>query len=227
MILDLVFPKWCLVCQRIGCYLCYRCAQKLEYVEIDGCLYCDKVTVSGRTHERCQRKYGLDGCQAFLYYSPEVKRIVKELKYSQIRDAYHEIFWSLRSTIVAKIAFFRRNCPDMYIQPLPLHNRRLQARGFNQAEILSRSISQLTGIPLLDCLERVKDTPQQARQGSRWHRYLNIRHAFSVKNTAHMKGKSVLLFDDVITTGSTVKEACATLKKHGAAAVFALSLARD
>ena len=227
MILDLLFPKWCLVCGRIGTYLCLRCRMKLEYVHVDGCLYCDKVSLNGLTHERCQRKNGVDGIQSFLYYSSEMKQVMKGLKYGQVRDAYHEIFWSLSPTIVAKIAFLARFRPDVYILPLPLHNRRLQARGFNQADLLAHYISKVANIPVMNTLQRIKDTPQQARQGSRWLRYLNTRNAFSVSDVRSVQRKNIILFDDVITSGSTVKEAARVLKLAGAKAVFALSLLRD
>lgn len=227
MILDLLFPKWCLVCERVGSYLCYRCRTKLEYVSIDGCLYCDKITDHGMTHLNCQRKLGIDGIQSFLYYSEEMQKVMKELKYSQVRDAYQEIFWSLNPEIVSKIAVYGNYRPSVYIQPLPLHNRRLRDRGFNQAELFANYISHISNIPVIDALERVKDMPQQVRQGSRWQRFINSRNAFRVKKTAEMKGKTIVLFDDVITTGSTVKEACRTLKMAGATHVFALSLLRD
>lgn len=227
MILDLVFPKWCLVCNRIGCYLCNQCQKKLEYVFTDGCLYCDKISKYGVTHKTCKRKYGLDGCQSFLYYTREMKQVMKELKYHQVCDAYHEIFWSLNPEIVSKIAFFHQFLPDIYIQPIPLHNRRLKDRGFNQAEVLARFISQISRIPLINDVQRVKDIPQQARQKSKWLRYLNTRNAFNVTNPSAVKGKTIILFDDVITSGTTVKEVCRVLKIAGATHVFALSLLRD
>jgi ComF family protein len=179
------------------------------------------------THLNCQRKLGIDGIQSFLYYSEEMQKVMKELKYSQVRDAYQEIFWSLNPEIVSKIAVYGNYRPSVYIQPLPLHNRRLRDRGFNQAELFANYISHISNIPVIDALERVKDMPQQVRQGSRWQRFINSRNAFRVKKTAEMKGKTIVLFDDVITTGSTVKEACRTLKMAGATHVFALSLLRD
>lgn len=227
MILDLLFPKWCLVCKQIGSYLCQRCSYKLEYVKIDGCMYCDKISAYGVTHENCRRKHGLDGVQSFLYYSPEMKEIMKELKYNQVRDAYHEIFWSLDPGIVAKIAFYHRFLPDVYIQPLPLHNRRLKARGFNQAELFAMYISRVSGMPLINTVQRKKDNPQQARQKSKWLRYLNTNRAFEVTAPEVIQGKTIVIFDDVITSGTTVKEVARVLKKAGAKHVFALSLLRD
>lgn len=227
MILDLLFPKWCLVCKRIGCYLCQRCSRKLEYVKIDGCIYCDKISEYGTTHQNCKRKNGLDGVQSFLYYSPEMKEVMKELKYNQVRDAYHEIFWSLNPGIVSKIAFYHQFLPIVYIQPLPLHNRRLQDRGFNQAEVFAKYISQISNIPLINAIHRKKDNPQQARQRSKWYRYLNTHGSFEMTPSGDVEGKTVILFDDVITSGTTVKEAARVLKKAGAASVFALSLLRD
>jgi ComF family protein len=152
---------------------------------------------------------------------------MKELKYNQVRDAYHEIFWSLNPEIVSKVAFFHRFLPDVYIQPLPLHNRRLKDRGFNQAEVLAGYISRISGIPLISTIQRKKDNPQQARQKSKWLRYLNTHRAFEVISSSSIRGKTILLFDDVITSGTTVKEVARVLKKAGAEHVFALSLLRD
>jgi predicted amidophosphoribosyltransferase len=85
----------------------------------------------------------------------------------------------------------------------------------------------ISKIPLIHAIQRRKDNPQQARQKSKWLRYLNTHGAFEVIKPGVIQGKTILLFDDVITSGTTVKEVARVLKRAGADNVFALSLLRD
>lgn len=114
---------------------------------------------------------------------------------------------------------------DMLV-PVPLHPRRLIKRRFNQSALLARALSKYTGLPVeTDALLRHRHTPSQGGQ-SFVGRRRNVSGAFKVKDAARIKGQTVLLVDDVMTTGATL-EACAhTLKRAGAKQVDALVLSR-
>jgi competence protein ComFC len=112
------------------------------------------------------------------------------------------------------------------IIPVPLHPRRLRWRGFNQSVLLARQIGRAYNVPL-DCfaLYRKMDTPPQTQLPEE-ERRKNMRGAFALSGKTAVKGKCLLLVDDVYTSGATVNECSRVLKQGGARAVFVLTLAR-
>lgn len=112
------------------------------------------------------------------------------------------------------------------IMPVPLHSRRLMKRRFNQSALLARAISKQSGIALeTDSLLRKRHTPSQGRQ-SYVGRRRNVSGAFKISPKAQLRGKSVLLIDDVMTTGATLESCARTLKRAGAKRVDAIVLSR-
>lgn len=113
--------------------------------------------------------------------------------------------------------------------PVPLHRWRLWRRRYNQAAELARGLSRRTGIAVAsNLLERVKSTPSQGEMPSAEARRLNVRGAFRVPRDqrASVRGKTILLVDDVLTTGATASAAARALKRAGAARVYVVALAR-
>ncbi len=111
------------------------------------------------------------------------------------------------------------------IVPVPLHWRKQWHRGYNQAELLAREVSQRRRIPLLKALRRVKATVNQSGLTSAARRS-NIAGAFQPRAGIDLQGKRVLLIDDVFTTGATAGACARALKKAGAGNVALLTLAR-
>ncbi|MEA2005111.1 MAG: ComF family protein [Acidobacteriota bacterium] len=112
------------------------------------------------------------------------------------------------------------------IVPVPLHPKREKIRGFNQAQIVAKELAKYKGIELLEKkLIRVKNIPPQTSLEAS-ERKKNVRGAFAVKNGESLKGKIILLVDDVYTTGATIKECSLALKKAGAREVRAITLAQ-
>jgi ComF family protein len=110
------------------------------------------------------------------------------------------------------------------IVPVPMSKKGLIKRGFNQSLLLSRVIEKQTGIPLfMNSLFKIKDTPPQIGLSAR-ERLTNLKKAFEVRG--NLKGLCLLLVDDVITTGATVRECSKMLMKAGAEEVTVLALAR-
>ena len=110
--------------------------------------------------------------------------------------------------------------------PVPLHARRLRTRGYNQSHLLARKVGKLLELPVRkDLLMRAKDSPPQVEVGSREQRRANVAGSFTA--AAGAEGISILLIDDVATTGSTLFACAAALKEAGAARVWGLVLARD
>ncbi len=109
--------------------------------------------------------------------------------------------------------------------PVPLYKYRLRQREFNQSALLAKYTAKNTVTSLLvNCLVKVKDTMPQVGLSSR-ERRRNIRNAFGIEKKELIKGKDILLVDDVITTGATVRECSRTLKKAGAGDIYVIALA--
>lgn len=117
--------------------------------------------------------------------------------------------------------------PEEFVTvPVPLHKHRLRERGFNQSLLLAKVIASELGTPL-DYLSLIRKRDTRSQTGlKRKERGRNVANAFSVKSAAIFKGTRVLLVDDVLTTGYTLKECAKTLKKSGALEVICLALAR-
>jgi competence protein ComFC len=112
------------------------------------------------------------------------------------------------------------------IIPVPLHPKRKRARGFNQARALARELSRLRGLPLEDrCLRKIKNVlPQTSLE--RQERVNNVRGAYTVLNRGKIRGKTLLLVDDVYTTGSTLEECSRELLRAGANEIRAVTIAQ-
>ena len=111
------------------------------------------------------------------------------------------------------------------MQPIPLYPGRLATRGFNQAKIISQFFNQFLQFPISEYLLRKKDTFSQAQLKTNKDRYKNVQGAFEI-SSQDISDKNFILIDDVVTTGSTLKEAARTLKRSGAGRVFAITLAK-
>jgi ComF family protein len=113
-----------------------------------------------------------------------------------------------------------------FILPVPLYPRKEKARGFNQAELLARQLSKLSGLPMLNrTLVKIKNTPAQVSLEAK-ERELNLRGAFAVRKPGKIRGRKLLVVDDVYTTGTTLGECASVLQKAGAEEIRALTLAR-
>lgn len=112
------------------------------------------------------------------------------------------------------------------ITPVPLSKTKLRQRGFNQSELLARQLSETFSLPLsVNNLIRLKEIPAQASL-SRTERFKNIKDAFAIKYPDEFKDKTVLLVDDVLTTGATASEISRVLKRNGARCVYVIVVAR-
>lgn len=229
LILDILYPSICLGCGEWGIVLCEICRKQIEYIEKDACFYCNRVSLYGITHENCKRPQGLDGVLAVAYYTPIMKKLVASIKYDFLFSACTDIFSGLNPLVMAKFRGCTRLWKPDLIQPVPLHSSRKRWRGFNQAEVLANEFQKVASLPILYTVARRKKTLPQAKTTSRLERVLNLENAFTVfedrKDTVN--GKTIIVVDDVLTTGNTVKEAAKALKKAGAKSVFVWCLAKD
>ena len=219
-ILDFIFPKTCASCGRVGNYLCENCSAKIESVGTQICPICTKPSISGLTHPRCKSKLSLDGIYSFVYFTLPIPQTLYKLIYKFVQTLAEELIDNMRITFPAYLK-------NHTLTVVPLHSKRENWRGFNQTDILARLVAHKFKLRQeKDVLRRRKYTKNQVGL-SRKNRGENVRYAFEVVDKKIAKGKNYLIFDDVWTSGATLRNAGNALKRAEAASVWGLTLARS
>lgn len=222
---DIFFPKFCLNCGHLGSYICLACEKKLS-LSIHTCIYCGKGSYLGITHAGCRKKDGVTSFFSVFFYNPTLKKILKEIKYRFVKEACAELLYGIKPESIDIFSFFRKKYKDIELQPVPLHEKRLRMRGFNQAQIIAAYLQRFMPWKSADALERIVEKVPQAQIDKKEQRLENMKGAFGLKKNAGVSGRHILLVDDVVTTGATVLEACRILKGNGAKTVHVFSLAK-
>jgi len=223
-IADFLFPKKCLECGRAGSYICVSCIDNIQTLS-QVCIACGRPSIDGMTHFTCRRALGLDGLIFIWPYGGVVRKALLALKYKYAKEIAEELS-------EYSLSFLRKRYvllpPDPTLVSIPLYWFRKNWRGFNQTEEIGKLISQ--GMdwgfePELLVRKRLKKPQTQLKKEERGK---NIRGVFSLNphNSSFMIHDSIILFDDVFTTGSTLKEATKVLKRKGAKKVWGLTIAR-
>jgi len=224
---DVFFPKVCLGCGALGSFLCLNCQKKLKPMKKHTCFYCKKESPFGITHPFCLKKLSIDGVISIFYYNPLMKKIIKNIKYRLVKEGLDDLCKAIYPFLIDSLGFYKKLFSQAVIQPIPLYKKRFNKRGFNQAKIFSEFLVKIFNLTVVDCLVRKKDTPFLAQLKTKKERFLKIRGAFSlVYKKEEIKDKKIILVDDVITSGATVKEAARVLKTAGAKTIFVFTLAK-
>src|SRR3989344_276802 len=212
--LDLLFPRFCLRCRElIGTdrrgYVCADCHANLDVSEDLRCAFCASYSAHGLTCSICKPKHSLDRLLVAANYKKKiVERMAKTLKYRFATETAIDI-----ARIIKKR--FPKISADCII-PIPLHKSRLRWRGFNQAELIARELSLLWNIPVrTDLLIRQKSTSPQADIKNRDDRIKNATGIFAPHLVVKPLSGTVILIDDLSTTGSTLDQAARVLKSLG------------
>ncbi|MBI5784250.1 MAG: ComF family protein [Rhodocyclales bacterium] len=206
-----LLPQDCLLCGSPSgdALLCPVCDLDLPRLPAEVCPICAEAAPGGATCGAClSDPRHFDATVAAFRYGFPADKLVQSLKY-QRRIATADFFAG---------AMFAGPRPDGdLIVPLPLHPARLAERGFNQSVEIARPLARALRLPLeLDGCTRSRDTAPQASLPWK-ERKKNIRHAFEC--AIDLSGRSVIVVDDVMTTGATLDEFARTLKAHGAVRV--------
>ncbi len=223
---DFLFPKLCLGCNALGSYICINCQQKLEFVEKDSCVYCGRNSYMGFTHPGCKKKNGIDGMISFYHYNLLMQKIIKHIKYRLATDVFKEFCQIIEPKIQKKMLFYKQLSVNGLLQPIPLYSTKQKSRGFNQALLIGKFFNTTLKIPIIDYFERVKNTIPQAQLEQKKERYKNIRGAFKKKYKTNIKDRTIIVIDDVTTSGFTIQEFAKTIKREGVDKVFIITLAK-
>lgn len=230
-LMGLLFPPCCLACgqpaeQDSPIMFCRSCRSEVKLLNGPLCDCCGRpfheATGSNRLCDLCLTgHYHFNVARALLYYKPPITTIISRFKYHGQTTSLK----SFRAIQQLLPGLTELNQPDLII-PVPLHPERLRKRGFNQALLLARALyPEHRRLIDFKVLERHRYTEPQTGLSGKIRRQ-NLKKAFRVKDEEVVKGKRVLLIDDVFTTGTTVNECAKVLKRAGAKEVQVLTMAR-
>jgi competence protein ComFC len=156
-----LFPKRCVGCGRWGDYFCSGCVESLPLVVYQICPNCGQTAMRGKTHQRCLRRWGLDGLVSGFFYQGVMLKAIKELKYRYVRDLREDLAALVVRRIPAETkGWFRRE--KLVVVPIPLHPQKERERGFNQARLLAEELAEQLGLEWRQVLERKRKTKSQA-----------------------------------------------------------------
>lgn len=236
LLFSLFYPRTCPFCaryisdQQIGTdhieWICPECWKRLPRTEQD--IKTENSTEMSLTEGKTARKrtLHLDQAAAYLFFEKNhpIRHVVHRMKYT---DEPELGFWMGRQAVLdwRDDTFF--DGIDMII-PMPLHPKRLRERGYNQSEYIARGISEIIGAPVdTTHVTRAKNTPKQALQDGEG-RKSNVAGAFAINHPEQMYHKQILIVDDLITTGETMKACLDAMRPFRGASirVFALCKAR-
>ncbi|MEK7097850.1 MAG: ComF family protein [Patescibacteria group bacterium] len=233
--LDLIFPVECLGCGEEGHWVCVDCFHGIKLNNFQRCFNCKKNHDFGKFCISCKEEYYLAGIWIACYYDDElVNSLIKKFKYNFIKDLDYFlskilfIFLSgLRNKeriINSNLKVFK-NFEDLLIIPVPLHPKRLRFRGFNQSEEIALKLANYLDFKIdSEQLVRIKHNKPQAKLNES-KRFENIKNCFAWRGD-NLRGRNILLVDDVVTTGATLNEAARVLKENGAGQVWGLAVAK-
>ncbi len=208
-VLDWFFPSKCVFCRKVldNTDICTECAAKLPYTKGD--------SIS-------QKFAHVKTCISPLYYEDAVRDAILRYKFWGM-SVYARRF----GLIIADCVENNLDCGDIdVISWVPLSRKRLRKRGYNQAQLLAETVSEKLGITCASTLKKIVDNPAQSGTKSSGERARNVKGVYAPDSTTDIAGKSVLLIDDVVTTGATLSECSKTLKEAGALYVYCAAAAR-
>lgn len=226
------FPSFCELCSSILEFphekiVCHSCMESIKPPRFSPCLCCGRFFDYWGEPHLCS--HCLKSPSPFSYhrscgkYQGKLKDIILLYKYRKFRvlgkdlarlvyrmvEKDEELWWGIEAIV-----------------PVPLHPKKHKRRGFNQAEIIAKELAKEKGVEFIEeALVKIKNTPPQTSLVAK-ERERNVRGTFHITRRERIAGKTVLLVDDVYTTGSTIRECCAVLKKGGAKEIRALTLAQ-
>ena len=231
-LLDWIYPPICALCEtplRRGRNLCLPCAQGLPLLTPHRCLKCGQEFEGAipppQGCPNCQdMKPAFDFATAALKATDDSLSLIHQLKLLKRPELGHDL---------AQLAVdaFREDARlgkliDPLLIPVPLHGQRLRTRRFNQAEVIARSLSEELGIALLPALRRIRPTQRQATL-SRKERLKNLRKAFQISiSPEKLRNRSLVLVDDVLTTGATAQECARILRTAQPASIAVFTIVR-
>lgn len=210
-LISIIAPEKCVSCQKIGELFCTVCQNLYLQPRPPVCYMCNKLAKNWRTCKSCQSSSNVYSCIVPYEYDGLFKILIKKYKYQRQRS------------LVKTLTKLLPNPVDGvdFVTFVPTSSKRLRQRGYDHAKLLGLELSRKYNRPLISPLIRVSNSRQVGKS-----RKERIEQASLAYECAKKSQGSVLLVDDVVSTGATIEACSGLLKKHGAKRVIVLAVAR-
>lgn len=232
-IVDLIFPPRCHICREPHPEaICNSCHAKINYIDPkDICTFCgephgDKLRQEALLCKKCitQKPY-FELARSVAIYEGTIRKAIHNFKFKNKKGLADHLCKIMANHIEARLPEIRYCHADALVT-VPLSQKRRAERGFNQVALMAEILASYLNIPHeKNALKRIKETLPQFDLPKN-ERQKNVTGAFDIHSQESIYGKRLLLLDDIYTTGHTINECAKTLKKGGAAKVYALTLSR-
>ena len=219
-LLDALFPMECVSCGASGNVICDKCAAVLPLLQSPCCEICSTPGDFARCERCVASERWFDGVRAPYRYAGIIRQAILALKYGGISAAAPQLGDLLADYLSDN------PLPGEIVAPVPMHQRRLRERGYNQADLLARRVAARGKLPYeKDLLLRTRQVEPQAGISGAALRAVNVAGSIGVSTGHDVNGARIILIDDVATTGNTLETCAAALKQAGAVSVWCLTLA--
>jgi len=221
-VVDFLFPQWCVGCGKEGVFLCASCLRALPRIAPPLCPRCGRPQLSDMLCSACAVwQAEIDGIRSPFQFDGAIRQAVYQMKYQNVRVLARPLAELMGDYLGVN------PLPAEILVPVPLHQKRLRERGFNQSALLAQELGKLTDLAVEEgCLIRTRHSTPQARTSSVDERRRSVADAFACRGEK-LQGKQILLIDDVSTSGATLDACALKLKASGAKSVWGLVLARE
>lgn len=224
--LDLLFPLYCCHCGQEGTRICPDCLASIQSARADLCPDCRNIESDGFCAICHEKHFIADLWISTDYDDQRIMKLIKDYKYAFSA----ELSLTLAKLMLSSLDNIKRAdhviATKPLLIPIPLHPKRLRMRGFNQSALLAKELSQALGLPIAtDELVRKRETRSQARL-AREERLENVKDAFLWQGD-DLTDKTIILIDDVASTGATLDNCAKTLLAHNAKEVIGWVLAKN
>lgn len=232
-ILDLLFKSDCILCHKgvntAYINLCSRCFENIEILSSSSsCSHCHKPLPSADPNDKicdeCHRYRTGDSITrnySAAVYDGNIKMLLFKLKFEKKKDVAKVL--ALLIDKYLKTNKLKLACD--YLVPVPISDKRLSERGYNQAFLIAKELSNITGLKVNNSLIRHKSTEHLHTQ-TLSERKAVLSEAFSINESVNIRNKNIVILDDIFTTGTTVNECAKILLTSGAKSVSSLTTAR-
>lgn len=209
--LDIVNPILCVQCGEIGKYICSDCFRKISLNWEQRCHVCKGLVFTGLVHKDCTEFTNLDGLIYPFHYEILLKELIHSAKYNMKYDIFREL-----GELMGNYLKLYLNKENPLLTFVPLHPKRFRQRGFNQSEVLAKSISRISKFDINDILRRSKYSSSQVKK-DRQERMVELRETFEIKSYKRNildKYSTLIIIDDVYTSGSTLNDCARAIKSQ-------------
>ena len=217
-IIAILAPHHCIVCGIEDNVLCNQCQQHLGIQELLACPLCDLPFQQAGVCLACRRKLYLSHITVVGLNGGIIRQMIRDFKFHRLRAAAEP----LAALLASRLPYM---APATMIVPIPTANNRIRQRGYDHTGLLAKALSRRTGFRMVELLGRQTQTRQVGARRQQRQRQAEV--AYYVRNKAACVGATILLIDDVITTGATMRAAMRLLYEAGAESVAIAAIAKQ